>query len=34
MIHEILPMGWPTAAVLIAAILGVVVVYGIRKGDA
>ena len=33
MIHEILHMGWPTAAVLIAAILGVVVIYGIRKGD-
>ena len=33
MMNQILHMGWPTAAVLIAAILGVVIVYGIRKGD-
>lgn len=33
MIHELLHMGWPTASVLIAAIVGCVAVYGIRKGD-
>lgn len=32
MTHELLHMGWPTAAVLIAAIIACVVVYGIRKG--
>ena len=30
--HELLHMGWPTAAVLIACVLGVVIAYGIRKG--
>lgn len=29
---DILQMGWPFAVVLVAAILGLVVVYGIRKG--
>lgn len=33
MIHEILHMGWPTAAVLIAAILGAVVAYGLWNGE-
>ena len=33
MIHEILPMGWPTASVLIAAILGTVVAYGLWNGE-
>lgn len=33
MIHGILHMGWPTAAVLIAAILGLTIAYGIRKAD-
>lgn len=33
MMHELLHMGWPSAAVLIAAIIGAVVVYGIRKGN-
>lgn len=34
MTHELLHMGWPTAAVLISAIIGGAVVYGIRKGEA
>jgi len=33
MIHELLHMGWPTASVLIAAILGLTTAYGIRKGE-
>lgn len=33
MMHELLHMGWPSAAVLIACVLGVVIVYGIRKGE-
>lgn len=31
--HELLHMGWPTAAVLIAAIFGLTIAYGIRKGE-
>lgn len=30
---EILHMGWPFATVLVAAILGCVIVYGIRRGS-
>ncbi len=30
---NILNMGWPFAAVLISAIFGAVVAYGIRKGS-
>lgn len=33
MLNELLHMGWPTASVLIAAILGLTIAYGIRKGE-